>query len=231
MLHHCFLVIGALLSLTVPPLVAVETCPATGMPGMPGMSFMHVQVDVRLFCICFVLVYIYLYHQVFLGCRGEMVVMEGKDRKENQVSNTQLHWLAVAKRLHLKFGQIEQSKEKHGYKAKLTITWLQHTDSQKESKKAHFPKMLDYSFKLCGWFLCTITSFLSMSPGAEWHGGSGPQKGDKGEPGPVGLPGKRGQSGETGQPGAPGPAGPPGEAGEDGYVMRQTTERGKSVLK
>lgn len=37
MLHRCFLVIGALLSLATPLLVAMETCPATGMPGMPGI--------------------------------------------------------------------------------------------------------------------------------------------------------------------------------------------------
>ncbi|XP_028261228.1 complement C1q subcomponent subunit C [Parambassis ranga] len=37
MLHHWFLVIGVLLSLTTPSLVAMETCPATGMPGMPGI--------------------------------------------------------------------------------------------------------------------------------------------------------------------------------------------------
>ncbi|XP_035486084.1 complement C1q subcomponent subunit C [Scophthalmus maximus] len=37
MLHHFFLAIGALASLAVPPLVAVETCPATGMHGMPGL--------------------------------------------------------------------------------------------------------------------------------------------------------------------------------------------------
>ncbi|XP_008297999.1 complement C1q subcomponent subunit C-like [Stegastes partitus] len=37
MLHRCFLLIGALLSFVVPLLVAVETCPATGMPGMPGI--------------------------------------------------------------------------------------------------------------------------------------------------------------------------------------------------
>lgn len=61
MLHHCFLVLGALLSFTITPLVAVETCPATGMPGMPGKSFMHVQVDVRCFCLCFVLVHIYIF--------------------------------------------------------------------------------------------------------------------------------------------------------------------------
>ncbi|XP_070758635.1 complement C1q subcomponent subunit C-like [Enoplosus armatus] len=37
MLHRCFLVIGALLSLATSLLVAMETCPATGMPGMPGI--------------------------------------------------------------------------------------------------------------------------------------------------------------------------------------------------
>lgn len=37
MLHRCILLIGALLSLAVPMLVAVDTCPATGMPGMPGI--------------------------------------------------------------------------------------------------------------------------------------------------------------------------------------------------
>ncbi|KAM9361939.1 LOW QUALITY PROTEIN: complement C1q subcomponent subunit C [Symphorus nematophorus] len=37
MVHHCFLVFGALLSLAVPLLVAMETCPASGMPGMPGI--------------------------------------------------------------------------------------------------------------------------------------------------------------------------------------------------
>lgn len=37
MLHRCFLVIGALLSLAVSLLVAQETCPATQMPGMPGI--------------------------------------------------------------------------------------------------------------------------------------------------------------------------------------------------
>ncbi|XP_040014567.1 complement C1q subcomponent subunit C-like [Xiphias gladius] len=37
MLHHFFLVIGALVSLAVPLLVAIETCPATGIPGIPGM--------------------------------------------------------------------------------------------------------------------------------------------------------------------------------------------------
>nr|XP_020466756.1 complement C1q subcomponent subunit C-like [Monopterus albus]XP_020466757.1 complement C1q subcomponent subunit C-like [Monopterus albus] len=36
MLHHCFLV-GALLSLAVSLLVAMETCPGTGMPGLPGI--------------------------------------------------------------------------------------------------------------------------------------------------------------------------------------------------
>ncbi|XP_040890321.1 uncharacterized protein LOC121179498 [Toxotes jaculatrix] len=40
MLHHFFLVIGALVSLTVPMLVARETCPATGIPGIPGMPGM-----------------------------------------------------------------------------------------------------------------------------------------------------------------------------------------------
>lgn len=37
MLHRCFLVIGALLLLATPLVVAMETCPATGMPGMPGI--------------------------------------------------------------------------------------------------------------------------------------------------------------------------------------------------
>lgn len=40
MLHQCFLVIGALLSLAIPLLVAMETCPATGIPGMPGLPGM-----------------------------------------------------------------------------------------------------------------------------------------------------------------------------------------------
>uniref|UniRef100_A0A4W6FPP3 C1q domain-containing protein n=1 Tax=Lates calcarifer TaxID=8187 RepID=A0A4W6FPP3_LATCA len=37
MLHHFVLVIGALLSLATPMLVAMETCPAAGIPGIPGM--------------------------------------------------------------------------------------------------------------------------------------------------------------------------------------------------
>ncbi|KAM9758444.1 complement C1q subcomponent subunit C-like [Menidia menidia] len=37
MLHRCFLVTGALLSLAAPLLVAMETCPSTGMPGIPGI--------------------------------------------------------------------------------------------------------------------------------------------------------------------------------------------------
>ncbi|KAK9529636.1 hypothetical protein VZT92_013716 [Zoarces viviparus] len=37
MLRHCFLVIGALLSLATPLLLAVETCQTTGMHGMPGI--------------------------------------------------------------------------------------------------------------------------------------------------------------------------------------------------
>ncbi|XP_054472854.1 complement C1q subcomponent subunit C-like [Anoplopoma fimbria] len=37
MLHHCFLVIVALLSLATPLLVALETCPAAGIHGMPGI--------------------------------------------------------------------------------------------------------------------------------------------------------------------------------------------------
>ncbi|XP_047437872.1 complement C1q subcomponent subunit C-like [Mugil cephalus] len=37
MLSLRFLVIGALISSVVPRLVAMETCPATGMPGMPGI--------------------------------------------------------------------------------------------------------------------------------------------------------------------------------------------------
>ncbi|KAK2915477.1 complement C1q subcomponent subunit C [Channa argus] len=37
MLHRWFLMILALLSLAVPLLVAMETCPATGMPGIPGI--------------------------------------------------------------------------------------------------------------------------------------------------------------------------------------------------
>ncbi|XP_044066120.1 complement C1q subcomponent subunit C-like [Siniperca chuatsi] len=37
MLHHCFIVICALLSLAIPLLVAMESCPAIGMPGMPGI--------------------------------------------------------------------------------------------------------------------------------------------------------------------------------------------------
>ncbi|KAM7401620.1 hypothetical protein PAMP_016922 [Pampus punctatissimus] len=37
MFHRCFIVIGALLSLAVSLLVAIETCPATGMPGIPGI--------------------------------------------------------------------------------------------------------------------------------------------------------------------------------------------------
>lgn len=40
MFHHCFLVIGALLSLIIPVLVAMESCPATGMPGLPGIPGM-----------------------------------------------------------------------------------------------------------------------------------------------------------------------------------------------
>ncbi|XP_026161700.1 complement C1q subcomponent subunit C-like [Mastacembelus armatus] len=39
MLHQCFFVICTLLSLTV-QLVAMETCPATGMPGIPGIPGM-----------------------------------------------------------------------------------------------------------------------------------------------------------------------------------------------
>ncbi|XP_075952068.1 complement C1q subcomponent subunit C-like [Anarhichas minor] len=37
MLRHCFLVIGALLSLATPLLLAVDTCQTTGMHGMPGI--------------------------------------------------------------------------------------------------------------------------------------------------------------------------------------------------
>ncbi|XP_061584370.1 complement C1q subcomponent subunit C-like [Cololabis saira] len=37
MFGRCFLVVGALLSLATPLSVAVETCPARGMPGMPGI--------------------------------------------------------------------------------------------------------------------------------------------------------------------------------------------------
>ncbi|XP_053171422.1 complement C1q subcomponent subunit C-like [Scomber japonicus] len=37
MLHRCFMVIGALLSLAVSPLVASESCQATGYPGIPGI--------------------------------------------------------------------------------------------------------------------------------------------------------------------------------------------------
>ncbi|KAF7651351.1 hypothetical protein LDENG_00112150 [Lucifuga dentata] len=37
MFQHYLLVIGALLSLVVPLLVAMETCPVTGMPGIPGI--------------------------------------------------------------------------------------------------------------------------------------------------------------------------------------------------
>ncbi|KAM6947141.1 complement C1q subcomponent subunit C isoform 1-T3 [Lycodopsis pacificus] len=37
MLRRCFLVIGALLSLATPLLLAVETCQTTGMHGMPGI--------------------------------------------------------------------------------------------------------------------------------------------------------------------------------------------------
>lgn len=37
MLIRSSIVIGTLLSLAIPLLVAMETCPATGMPGMPGM--------------------------------------------------------------------------------------------------------------------------------------------------------------------------------------------------
>ncbi|XP_055365162.1 complement C1q subcomponent subunit C-like isoform X2 [Betta splendens] len=40
MLHLRFLLFGALLSLTVTPLVAMETCPAGGMPGIPGIPGM-----------------------------------------------------------------------------------------------------------------------------------------------------------------------------------------------
>ncbi|CAJ1051981.1 complement C1q subcomponent subunit C-like [Xyrichtys novacula] len=40
MLHRCIFLVGALLSLAVPLLVAMETCPATGMPGMPGIPGM-----------------------------------------------------------------------------------------------------------------------------------------------------------------------------------------------
>nr|SSC14283.1 Complement component C1qC [Channa striata] len=40
MLHRWFLVIGSLLSLAVPLLVAMESCPATGMPGIPGIPGM-----------------------------------------------------------------------------------------------------------------------------------------------------------------------------------------------
>ncbi|KAG7226656.1 hypothetical protein INR49_001826 [Caranx melampygus] len=37
MFHQFFLVIGALISLAVPVVVAMESCPARGMPGIPGM--------------------------------------------------------------------------------------------------------------------------------------------------------------------------------------------------
>ncbi|KAM6927289.1 complement C1q subcomponent subunit C-like [Xenentodon cancila] len=37
MFSRCFLLIGALLSLAISVSVAIETCPATGMPGMPGI--------------------------------------------------------------------------------------------------------------------------------------------------------------------------------------------------
>ncbi|KAM4588213.1 complement C1q subcomponent subunit C-like [Odontesthes bonariensis] len=37
MLHPHFLVMGALLLLAIPLLVAMDTCPATGMPGIPGI--------------------------------------------------------------------------------------------------------------------------------------------------------------------------------------------------
>lgn len=40
MRHPSFLEIGALLSLVVTQLVAMETCPASGMPGMPGIPGM-----------------------------------------------------------------------------------------------------------------------------------------------------------------------------------------------
>lgn len=50
MLHHCFLIIGALLSLAISGLIAMETCPATGMPGMPGECiFVHMIVETDVF--------------------------------------------------------------------------------------------------------------------------------------------------------------------------------------
>lgn len=40
MLRECSLVIWALLSFAIPVLVAIESCPASGIPGMPGMCML-----------------------------------------------------------------------------------------------------------------------------------------------------------------------------------------------
>ena len=86
--HHCLLVIGALLSLAVPLLVAMETCPATGMPGMPGLYLCVHAVHVVYLLLLLLFVYTSLHPQVSLGCPAKTVVTERKERKDAQVSDT-----------------------------------------------------------------------------------------------------------------------------------------------
>lgn len=85
MLLHCFLLVGGLLSYPIHQVIAMETCSASGIPGIPG-DYMCVNCINASVCVYFLCLFTNLFYaQVFRGCLAEMDEMERKEIKGSQV--------------------------------------------------------------------------------------------------------------------------------------------------
>lgn len=128
MLHHCFLLIGAVLSLSITLLAAFESCPASGVPGIPGM---HVYIYIYMNCInaalsvFALLVYKSFCSQVYPGCLVKMVETERKEKKDSQVSST--HWkcqiISSQSRLNEPMTLINTFKQQIEHRVLLKLLW------------------------------------------------------------------------------------------------------------
>lgn len=190
-----YLLVGSLLSLSLPFLVSSQTCPGAGIPGLPG-EFKNTNT-----C-SFVLLWLIISLptlKVFLGILAKMVVMDWEERKESQV-------IKVMNDIFFFKWPFTQPKQK-GLRA--------------EPKRSGCC-ICQLRYIICSLFVYLNfelrRSYLSIVPttAESWNSNLGPRRGQKGEPGGTGIVGKRGQSGEPGNPGSTGADGPPGEPGEPG---------------
>lgn len=76
-----YLLVGSLLSLSLPFLVSSQTCPGAGIPGLPGEFKNTNTCSVVLLWLIISLPTL----KVFLGILAKMVVMDWEERKESQV--------------------------------------------------------------------------------------------------------------------------------------------------